>query len=99
MVYAMTIDANTFPAAKFSTVSTLLNIVLPLVMTGAGLIFLSMLLMAAFRIITNGDNAEALKKAYSSMMFSVIGLLIVISSFLVVRVIGSLLGAGNLIPQ
>lgn len=95
----MTIDANTFPAAKFSTVSTLLNIVLPLVMTGAGLIFLSMLLMAAFRIITNGDNAEALKKAYSSMMFSVIGLLIVISSFLVVRVIGSLLGAGNLIPQ
>ncbi|MCL4377811.1 MAG: hypothetical protein M1409_05430 [Actinobacteria bacterium] len=49
--------------------------------------------------MTNGDNAEALKKAYSSMIFAVVGLLIVIGSFLIVRVIGSMIGAGNLIPQ
>ncbi|MFZ6035265.1 MAG: hypothetical protein ACOYUB_03935 [Patescibacteria group bacterium] len=98
MVYALTIDESTFPAAKYSNLGILLNVALPLVMAGAGLIFLSMMLMGAFNIITHGDQPDALKKAYSTMTFAVVGLLIVIASFLIVRVIGSIIGA-QLLPQ
>ncbi|KKP65569.1 MAG: hypothetical protein UR68_C0028G0058 [Candidatus Roizmanbacteria bacterium GW2011_GWA2_35_19] len=97
MVYALTIDSTTFPAAKFSNIGTVLNIVLPLTMAGAAMIFLAMTLMAAFNIITHGDNPDALKKAYSSLIFSVVGILIVMSSYLVVRVIGGIIGA-QLLP-
>ena len=97
MVYALSIDSTTFPAAEFSNISSVLNIVLPLTMAGAAMIFLAMTLMAAFNIITHGDNPDALKKAYSSLIFSVVGILIVISSYLVVRVIGGIIGA-QLLP-
>ena len=97
MVYALSIDSTTFPAAKFSNIGTVLNIVLPLTMAGAAMIFLAMTLMAAFNIITHGDNPDALKKAYSSLIFSVVGILIVMSSYLVVRVIGGIIGA-QLLP-
>ena len=97
MVYALTIDSTTFPAAKFSNIGTVLNIALPLTMAGAAMIFLAMTLMAAFNIITHGDNPDALKKVYSSLIFSVVGILIVMSSYLVVRVIGGIIGA-QLLP-
>jgi hypothetical protein len=98
MVYAVEINSTSFPAAKFSNIGMLLNVALPLVMAGAGLMFLVMLLMAAFRIITHGDQPEMIKKAYSSMTYAVIGLIVVIASFLAVRVIGAIIGA-QLIPQ
>lgn len=98
MVYAVEINSTSFPAAKFSNIGILLNVALPLVMAGAGLMFLVMLLMAAFRIITHGDQPEMIKKAYSSMTYAVIGLIVVIASFLAVRVIGAIIGA-QLIPQ
>ncbi len=99
MVYAVEINSSIFPAARISNISTLLNLVLPLVMGGAGLVCLMMALYAAFNIMTHGDNPEALKKYYASMVFAIVGLLIVIASFLIVRVIGIMIGNSNLIPQ
>ena len=98
MVYGLEIDETTFPAARFANISSLLNIALPLVMAGAGLVFLMMALMSAFNILTHGDNPEILKKSYASVMTAVIGLIIVIASFLIVRVLGGLIGA-QLLPQ
>lgn|GEM_PF-1297286 len=98
MVYGLTIDENIFPAAKFSNMGILLNVALPLVMAGAGLIFLMMMLMGAFNILSHGDNPEAIKKGYATITYSVIGLIIVIASFLAVRVIGAIIGA-QLLPQ
>lgn len=99
MVYAIDIQDKFAPAKNFGTVGSLVDIALPLAMAGAGLMFLVMALMSAFRILTHGDNPDVLKKAYSSITFAVIGLIIVIASFLAVRVIGTLIGAGDLIPQ
>jgi len=97
MVYALTIDETSFPAAKFGNIGQILNIALPLVIAGAGMVFLAMALFGAFGIITHGDNPDALKKAYSTITYAAIGLIIVIASFLAVRVIGAIIGA-NLIP-
>lgn len=98
MVYAVEINPSTFPTARFGNISSILNIVLPLTLAGAGLVFLMMALMAAFNILTHGDSPEMLKKSYSSIVFAVVGLIIVVASFVVVRLIGGLIGA-ELLPQ
>lgn len=97
MVYALTIDPTTFPAAKIDNISKILNLVLPLALSGAGLIFLVMTLYAGFNILTHGDNPDALKKAYGSIATAVLGLIIVIVSFLAIQLIGKLLNT-NLLP-
>ncbi|MEK7177357.1 MAG: hypothetical protein AAB705_00845 [Patescibacteria group bacterium] len=91
MVQAFTIDSNSFPAAKVTSISQIVNLALPLAMMGAGLIFLVVTLKAAFDILRNGDNPDALKKAYSSIFTAVIGLFIVVASYLVIRLLGVIL--------
>jgi len=98
MVQAFTINQDSFPAAKIGSVSKLMNIALPLAMTGGGLIFLFILLKAAFDILTNGDNPDALKKAYTSITTAVIGLIIVVASFLAIQLLGVILKT-DIIPK
>ncbi len=98
MIYAIDINKDNFAPAKFDTVSVFLNVLLPLATAGAALIFLVMMLRAAFNIITHGDNPEAIKKAQQSMVFAILGLLIVILSFLFVRLIGKILGVNDILP-
>ena len=88
MINAFEINPTSFPAAKIVNIGQVVNLVLPLALTGAGLIFLAVLLFAAFNILTHGDNPEALKKAYGSIATAVMGLFIVIISYLVVRLLG-----------
>lgn len=98
MVHAFTIDSTSFPAAKISKVGQIVNLALPLALTGAGLIFLAVTLKAAFDILRNGDNPDALKKAYGSITTAVIGLIIVIASYLIVQLIGAALKT-SILPQ
>lgn len=91
MVQAFTIDKTSFPAAKISKISDLTNLALPLAMTGAGLVFLVITLKAAFDILTHGDNPDALKKAYASITYAVLGLIIVVGSYLVIQLLGVIL--------
>jgi uncharacterized membrane-anchored protein len=67
-------------------------------MTGAGLIFLVMTLSAAFNILTHGDNPDALKKAYASITTAVLGLIIVVVSYLVIQLLGVVLKT-DIIPK
>lgn len=97
MVYAFTIDKTSFPAAKIDSIGQLVNIALPIIMVGTGLVFLAILLKAAFDIMTSGDNPDALKKAYSSITTAIIGLFIVIGSFLAIRLLGVVLKT-NILP-
>ena len=98
MVQAFTIDSTSFPAAKVAKVSDLMNLALPLAMIGAGLIFLVITLKAAFDILTNGDNPDVLKKAYTAITTAVIGLIIVVASYLAIQLLGVVLKT-NIIPK
>lgn len=98
MVHALTIDHTSFPAAKIVSISQIMNLALPLALTGAGLIFLVVTLYAAFNILTHGDNPEALKKAYGSITTAVLGLIIVIISFLAIKLLGAVLNT-EIIPK
>jgi hypothetical protein len=87
MVLAMKIDATSFPPARIASFSQIINVALPIALTGAGLIFLAMTLYAAFNIMTHGDNPDALKKAVAGITTAVIGLAIVILSFVAVKLL------------
>ena len=98
MVQAFTIDSTSFPAAKVAKVSDLMYLALPLAMAGAGLIFLVITLKAAFDILIHGDNPDALKKAYAAITTAIIGLIIVVASYLAIQLLGVVLKT-NIIPK
>jgi hypothetical protein len=92
------INPTTFPAARFSSFGSLLNIFIPLLSMGAALIFLVMLLWGAYTILTAGGNAENVKKAQKMVTTSIIGLIIVISAYLIVKLVAFVLQVDNQIP-
>lgn len=99
MVYAIKIDESTFAPAKFSTIGTVLNVILPLLTTGASFVCLIIMLYSAFKILTNGDNPEIIKKSQTAIIYAGFGLGVVIASFVIVRLIGKILGVDNILPQ
>jgi len=91
MVYALTIDENVFQPAKFANIGTIINVILPLLTLGAALIFLVMALLGGFKWITSGGSQENLAKAQKIFTSSIIGLVIVIFAFVLVKIIGYVL--------
>jgi len=98
MVYAINIDQTNFTPAKIASIATLMKIILPLLMTGAGLFFLIMLFQAAFKILTAGDNKEMVAKAQKTISFAVLGLVFIAISFLLVKIITTILQISSLLP-
>jgi len=101
MVYAIEINATNFPdfaPGKIATVPSLMKIILPLIMTAVAVFFLIILLQAAFKILTAGENKEAVAKAQKTISFAVLGLILIVSSFLLVRIIGKILGIESILP-
>lgn len=92
MVYAVDFsDPNVNPIAKFSNLGTILNLVIPILMLGAAILLLFMLIAGGFTILTAGKDPEKIQKAKRTFTFAIIGLIIIISSFLIVKLIGTIL--------
>lgn len=81
------INETSFPPAKIATFAHLLNVILPLLTIGAALLLLIMLIYGGFSWITSGDNPESLKKAQKTITFAIFGLIVVILSYLAVKLI------------
>jgi hypothetical protein len=96
MVYGLEINPTNFAPAKISNLGTILNVVLPLLQAGAALLFLATLLQAGFTWVTAGDKPENIAKARKKIFFAIIGLLIVVLSFVFVKIISYMLGINNL---
>jgi len=92
------INPTTFPAAKFANLGIILNLLLPLTGVGAVIIFLIMILQAAFTILTGEGKSDNIAKAQKTLMFAIIGLVIVISAFVIVRLIGVMFNIQNVLP-
>ena len=101
MVYAIEINPTNFPnfaPGKIATVPSLMKIILPLIMTAVAVFFLIILLKAAFKILTAGENKEVVAKAQKTISFAVLGLILIVSSFLLVRIIGKILRIESILP-
>ena len=79
------------PIAKFDTIGSFINILVPIMMIGGGLITLFMLLYGAFTYIMSEGNAEKVKKSQSILMYAVIGLFLIVTSFILTKIIGFVL--------
>ncbi|PIY72398.1 hypothetical protein COY87_01190 [Candidatus Roizmanbacteria bacterium CG_4_10_14_0_8_um_filter_33_9] len=92
MVYALNLaDPTVNPTARIGTISTLVNVIVPLLISFGGFIFLIMLLVGAFTYLTSAGQQEQLKKAQQTLSFAVLGLVIIICSFIIVKIIGMIL--------
>lgn len=93
MVYALNIsDPTVNPIAKFSDFSKILNLVIPILIRGVGIVTLIMALIGAFNIITAGGDSEKFKKGQQVFKNAVVGIIIVIASFLIVKLIEFIFG-------
>ncbi len=88
MVYAdFEINPTTFPGG-FGSIGSLVNLILPILMAGAGIACLFMLILGGLNWIKAGDNPENLKKAREYFTYAIVGLFIVVLSYTIVKLIG-----------
>ncbi len=83
----MQINPTTFAPAKFANLGSIVNLIIPILMVGAALLFLIMIISAAFTYLMAGGNPENIKKAQKALTFAVLGLVLVISAYTIMKVI------------
>lgn len=79
------------PVAKFDSITAIVNLVIPIMMIAGGLITLSMLLLGAYRYLTSEGNPEKISKAQSVIIYAIIGLFLIVASFVITKIIGAVL--------
>ncbi len=89
---AITIGPSTFPAARFTDLGTLVNIIAPVLTVGAAILFGVMMVMVGIRILNAGANKDEISKAGSTATWAITGLLIIISAYLVIKLLEFILG-------
>ena len=97
MVYALDIREKFLPA-QFDSLSAILNQIIPLLSIGAAIIFLGMFLFGAFRIIIASGDPEKIKESQATFQFATIGLIIVVTAYLIVKLIGIILNISGSLP-
>lgn len=97
MVYAIDIaDPAINPVAKFNDLASLLNIIIPFI-TIAGLLFaLVMFFQGGFTILTGQGSPDAIKKGQSYFLWAGAGIIIIVSSMLLIKILAVILNVGPL---
>ena len=76
------------PARSFTTIGGMVNLLVSVLVFGAGIIFLVMLFYAGFIVLTGGGDPEKMTEARNIATYAVVGLVLILTSYLIVRVIG-----------
>jgi heme O synthase-like polyprenyltransferase len=87
-VLAIDINPTTFAPAQIGSIASLLNIIIPLLMSVAAIIFLFMLILGGYAVLTASGDPEKVKKAQKIFQFSIVGLIIIIVSYVFVKLLG-----------
>ncbi len=88
MVYALDISKESVnPLAKFSNFASIINVVVSLFIILASIAFVFVMLSGAYTYMTSGGDAEKVKQAQKTFKFAIIGLIVVLISFLIVKLI------------
>jgi hypothetical protein len=81
------INSTNYSGFKLKTLADLVNFIIPLLTVIAALLFGGMLLFAAFNFLTAGSDAEKIDKARNTMTFAVVGLLVILAAFTIVKLL------------
>ena len=82
------------PIAKFNSIGSILNLLLPTIMIVASLVFLAILLYGAFSYVTSSGEQDKVQKARKTITYSLLGLVLILFSYLIVSLVGVVTGTG-----
>jgi cytochrome bd-type quinol oxidase subunit 2 len=83
----LTIDKNVFPAAQFTDIGSMVNILAPLFTLIAAILFGVMMVRVGLLILTAGSDKEKVTKAGQTATWAIIGLVVVISAYLIIKLL------------
>ncbi|OGD93914.1 hypothetical protein A2697_04930 [Candidatus Curtissbacteria bacterium RIFCSPHIGHO2_01_FULL_41_44] len=80
------------PPAKLLDVVDILQRIIKLLAPAAGIAFFVMLLVGGFQFVTSGGDPKAAGQARSTLTMAVIGIILVVASWLILKLIAGLTG-------
>jgi len=83
------------PVAKFANLAVILDVVVPILLIGVGLVGLAMLAFGALTWITASGDPQKVEQARRTITFAIIGIIVAIMSFLFIRIILFVTGTGD----
>lgn len=99
--YAVTIGPDIFtPAKNFNTFAALINTIIPNVLIISGIVFLIMLISAGYQLIIAGQvDPQKWEKTRQTLTNAVIGLIIIVIAYWIVRIIQTVTGVNITNPD
>lgn len=85
-------NENVNPLAKFTDISKIANVIVTVLVSFAGLTALILSLIGAFTILTASGEPEKFQKGKKILANAIFGFLIVLVSFLVIKLLEYMLG-------
>jgi hypothetical protein len=86
---------GTTPPAQLISLNTVVSTAISSVFAIVGAIFILMLIVAGFNFLNAGTNRDAAAKAQRSLTNAFLGFVVVISAWLILRLLGTFLGITN----
>ncbi|MCR4329558.1 MAG: hypothetical protein NUV65_03355 [Candidatus Roizmanbacteria bacterium] len=80
------------PAANFTSVGSLINLVIRLISLGAGAMFMFTMVYASYQYITSDGEEEKINKAKKAFVSSSIGMILVVVAYWAVQIIARYMG-------
>ncbi|MDO8487139.1 MAG: hypothetical protein Q7S45_02525 [Candidatus Curtissbacteria bacterium] len=81
------------PPAQISNIVNVLENIIKLLAPAAGIAFFIMLLVGGYKFITSGGDPKAVGSARSTLTYAVIGIILVVASWLILQLIATFTGA------
>ena len=89
---AFSVDSATDEVAAVNNLELMISNVVGFLTVFAGLFFIIQFVMASFSWVTSGGDSGKLQKARDKMVQGVLGLIIIISSYALIGLIGNIIG-------
>lgn len=86
--YAVEINQNTFAPARLVSISSLLNVAIPLILIIASLLLLAMLFFAGIKMVQAGSSSEEFAKVKELLFWAIAGFGLIAASFFLTKLIG-----------
>ncbi len=86
------INEDSFKPARIANVNTLLSIIVPTLTILAVIIFGAMFMWAGYTVLTSGGEPEKMQQAQQTAIYAVVGILVIVTAFLVVRLLAFIFG-------
>ncbi len=84
---ALTIGPSTFPAARFTSIGSMVNVIAPLLTLIAAILFGVMFVRVGLLILTAGSDKEKIAKSGQTATWAIVGLIVVLAAYLIIKLL------------